>query len=81
MGLCPKPCIGNFPQEVSYEPSRTLTKEIFDSCTNLNHFYPVAERGDSLSSRNSQHGKRLHQNQHNKKIGVIIPLVEGLEGS
>ena len=42
MGLCPKPCIGNFPQEVSYEPSRTLTKEIFDSCTNLNHFYPVA---------------------------------------
>ena len=59
MGLCPKPCIGNFPQEVSYEPSRTLTKEIFDSCTNLNRFYPVAERGDSLSSRNSQHGKQL----------------------
>ena len=33
------------------------------------------------SSRNSQHGKRLHQNLHKQKRGFKIPLVEGLEGS
>ena len=33
------------------------------------------------SSRNSRHGKRLHQNLHKQKRGFKIPLVEGLEGS
>ena len=31
------------------------------------------------SSRNSQHGKRLHQNQYNKKQGAKIPLLKVLE--
>ena len=66
-----------------------------DSPTNLNHFYPVAERGKATScrrpnpagrdlarsSRNSQHGKRLHQNPHHQNIGVKIPLIKVLKGS
>ena len=51
---------------------------LFRFSTNLNHFYPVAERGASLSSRNSQHGIWLHQNLHNKKRGSKIPLVKVL---
>ena len=53
---------------------------LFRFSTNLNHFYPVAERGASLSSRNSQHGIWLHQNLHNKKRGSKIPLVKVLAG-
>ena len=56
--------------------------------TNLNHFYPVAERvktsafrwrNAARSSRNSQHGKRLHQNPCNVKKESKIPLVKVLE--
>ena len=57
--------------------------------TNLNHFYPVAERGVSRanparrdwsrSSRNSQHGIRLQKTLYNKKQGAKIPLLKVLE--
>ena len=68
----------------------------FPLLTNLNHFYPVAEmrQGNKLpphKSRSTGFGSEqpeivarqtaASKSCTNKKKGVIIPLVEGLEGS
>ena len=58
--------------------------------TNLNFFYPVAERAQAHKSRWTGFGSeqpecvvhiRLHGNPHNKKKGGKIPLLKVLEGS
>ena len=76
-----QPLISYIRPHGSFRPDHQLTSY---------HFYPVAERvktsafrwrNAARSSRNSRHGKRLHQNLHKQKRGFKIPLVEGLEGS
>ena len=69
---------------LSHETERPVCRSAFRSLTNLNHFYPVAERSNSCpnpagrdlarSSRNSQHGIRLHQNLHKRKARSENPL-------
>ena len=64
--------VGNDPRVVPHQ-----------STTNLNHFYPVAERvktsafrwrNAARSSRSSQHGIRLHSKSVQRKIRINNPI-------